>query len=480
MVGVQSSYLSYQAIVRDISKALERKASEPIVARDVAQFTDAASNIRTVDDLFDDDRTYNFAVKAYGMDDLAFARALMRKVIGEGTGSDSYASRMSDSRYLALAKAFQLGEEGTAVSGMASKEDTVVQRYRDNYAQIGEKALANIGSDIVNYKAAVEKITTFEQLVDDDTALTFTMRAFGLDRFLGQLDEVRKVVNGGANKFEFKDSTEEWQFDQFRANFGIKSGAVAYQDNVIAQFRVTVPKLGETLKATLKSDVTAFQVGLLNIKTVNDLAKNSDVLSFGLRAYGLETLSGNKTALIAALKGNDNALKFANADEKARFAEFKAIFAFDEKGNTVTASLVKDVKTTVDNYVRHMLELDIGSDDNNVRLALNFQRRAQDIKSAYDILADDALAAVIRTAFGIPAELAMADIDAQARMILSKINIEDFQDPAKVEKLINRFLLINDAEANAAGSPLLSLFDGSADQGDMIYDLLQAHATTNR
>lgn len=479
-MGVQSSYLSYQAIVRDISKALERKAAEPMVARDVARFTQNAPAVHSVDDLFDDDRTYNFAVKAYGMDDLAYARALMRKVIGEGVGANSYAARLSDSRYLALAKAFQLGDGQGAISILAAGEEAVVQRYRDTYARIGESAVANINSDVIAYKAAVKGITNFEDLVNSDTALKFTMRAFGLDRFLGQLEDVRKVVNGGANKFEFKDEAERWQFDQFRANFGIQADAVGYQDNVIEQFRQAVPKLGETLKKNLEADVEAFSAGLPRIKTVDDLLKNQDVLLLGIRAFGLENLLSDKKAFASALKGNTNALKFENTDEKVRFESFKAIFAFDDKGNAASASLLKDIDKTVQNYIRNILEVDIGQEDNNVRLALNFQRRAADIKSAYDILADDALAAVVRKAFGIPPESAAADIDAQARLILSKIDIKDFEDPAKVEKLINRFLLISDAEAGAAGSPILSLFDGGADQGDMIYDILQAQAKVRR
>ncbi|MFT0893113.1 DUF1217 domain-containing protein [Pseudochelatococcus sp. G4_1912] len=476
MVGLQSSFLNYQLVVRDLPKALERKAAEPIVARDISRFTEVASGIHTVDDLFEDDRTYGFAVKAYGMDELAYARALIRKVISEGTGESSYAGRLQDNRYLALAGAFQLTEGGGAVTVIEAKGDVVAQRYRENYSQVATRAVARIEDDVVAYKAAVKNITNFDDLVNNDTALIFSLRANGLDRFVGQLDEVRKVVLGAANKFEFDDSTEAWHFDEFRATFGIKDGAVNYQDIVVDRFRQAVPKFGETLTAKLDEHLAAFNNGLAKIETVDQLMKNWDVLSIGLRAYGLEGLMGNKTALAAALKGDSNALRFTNADEKARFALLQAAFSFDAKGNATTASVVKDIDATVKNYLQQTLELDLGAEDNNVRLALNFRRRASEIKSVYDILADGALAEVMRTAFGIPAESAAADIDAQARMIKSKINIEDFQDPEKVEKLISRFLLLVDAQAGAAGSPLLSLFDGSADNGDNIYDLLQARA----
>jgi hypothetical protein len=49
-----------------------------------------------------------------------------------------------------------------------------------------------------------------------------------------------------------------------------------------------------------------------------------------------------------------------------------------------------------------------------VRLALYFERTAPELDSVYGILADTALYEVVRTALGIPAEIAASDIDKQA------------------------------------------------------------------
>lgn len=482
----QSSFLSYQAIVRDLPKALERKAAEPVVARDVARFTEAAAGIQSVDSLFQDDRTYNFAVKAYGMDELLYARALMRRIVSEGTGSESYASKMSDSRYLALAGAFQVADGGVAPPVFQSSALTVSQRYRDNLDGIGKSVSENVDGQILEYRIEMDKIGNFNEFLASDLALTFTLNAFGLDQQTFQLDAVRKVVTNevaaraagstgsyisGLDTIGISDAETTYKFGQFFDAL-MASGGEEGREAVIVAYRLEAPKLGEKLAERADDDVTAFYEGLEKIKTADDLATNWQVLSVGLRAFDLGHLAGQEDAIVAALKGDAKALSLTSSKDRENFEAFKAVFAFESDGSPKVASLVRDVQETIDAYIRQTLEVDIGNEDNNVRLALNFQRRAADIKSVYDILADEALAAVVRTAFGIPEESATADIEAQARLIESQVNIEDFQDPEKVEKLIRRFLLLADVEAGA-NSPLLSLFDGSG-SADITEELLQA------
>lgn len=478
MVGLQSSYLNYQVVVRDLDKALSRKAAEPVVAREIARFTEGASGIQSVNDLFDDIGIYNFAVRAYGMEELVGSYALLRKVIGGGTGEGGYAARLSDSRYLDLASAFLVVGEGVAPSALYVSGDGVAQRYRDGIKGAGDRALARLDEDIAAYEQAVNGsgFYSFSDLVANDTALIFSLKAYGLERLVGQIDEVRETLKGAGAKIDFQDATESWNFDQFRLKFGVSGGKVNYQDTVIAKYREAAYSVGTQLTESVDEHVSDFLTGLSGIATVDDLLKNWEVLSVGLRAYDLDRfILSDKDALAAALKGDTRAIDFRSDEERENFLAFKSAFAFDAKGNTVMASLVRDIDEAVKGYVRHTLEIDLGKEDTNVRLALNFQRRAGEITSAYDILADEGLATVVRTAFGIPSETATADIDAQARMILSRINIEDFQDPEKVEKLIARFLLMADVEEGAANAPILTLFNGGTGLADLSYDLLYAY-----
>ena len=74
-----------------------------------------------------------------------------------------------------------------------------------------------------------------------------------------------------------------------------------------------------------------------------------------------------------------------------------------------------------------------------MRLALYFERKAGGLTNFYEILADPALAKVVRTALSLPESFASADIDRQVKLFEEKLDIEDFTDPARLEKFLTRF-----------------------------------------
>ncbi len=72
---------------------------------------------------------------------------------------------------------------------------------------------------------------------------------------------------------------------------------------------------------------------------------------------------------------------------------------------------------------------------------------------------------VLQTALGLPSTISSADIDAQAKMITSKIKLTDFQDPAKVTKFVQRFAAMWDAtqaQSDSSTNPALVLIGGAA------------------
>jgi hypothetical protein len=103
-----------------------------------------------------------------------------------------------------------------------------------------------------------------------------------------------------------------------------------------------------------------------------------------------------------------------------------------------------DLLQMVDGHVRQTMETDAGSQNEGVRLALYFQRKAAGITSPFSILADKALLEVVRTALNLPAQMSQADIDVQAATITKRLDIADLKDPAKLEKFLTRFAAMYD------------------------------------
>lgn len=197
-----------------------------------------------------------------------------------------------------------------------------------------------------------------------------------------------------------------------------------------------------------------------NIKSVDDFMKNDRIYRFAMKAFGLEDMAYAKAFVKKVLtEGISDAKAFANTLTDQRFKDLAATFDFAGKGDQATAST--DARQgTVDRFVRLTLEQRSGEQNEGVRLALYFARKAPGLSSTLGILADKALLKVAQTALNIPAETALMDLDKQIGMYAKRIDVADFKDPKKLETFINRFTTMWEMSNRTASqsSPQLTPF----------------------
>lgn len=201
------------------------------------------------------------------------------------------------------------------------------------------------------------------------------------------------------------------------------------------------------------------------IKSVDDFMTDSRIYNYALKAHGLEDMAYAKAFIRKVLtEGPTNENSFANQLIDKRYLELAKTFNFADHGEVAT-TFTKVQKGVVDSYMRTTLEVDAGTENTGVRLALYFERNVSKIKSAMDILADDAFSEVFRTAFQLPPEVAASDIDKQAALIEKSLNIADLQDPAKLHKFLERFTVMWDLNNQPADNNSLSILGASAGHG---------------
>ena len=82
-----STYLSYDLVVRDMKASLDRTASDPQVAREAAYYKENIGKVTSVDEFLDNYRLYSYAMKAYGLEDMVYAKAFMKKVRNGGVAA---------------------------------------------------------------------------------------------------------------------------------------------------------------------------------------------------------------------------------------------------------------------------------------------------------------------------------------------------------------------------------------------------------
>jgi len=198
---------------------------------------------------------------------------------------------------------------------------------------------------------------------------------------------------------------------------------------------------------------------IASIKTIDDFMADTRVYNYALKAHGLEDMAYAKAFIRKVLtEGTTDENAFANKLSDSRYASLVESLNFAAYGSTAT-SFDKAQKGVVDKFQRQTLEEEAGEDNMGVRLALYFERMAPTIKSGMEILADDALSEVVRTTLQLPDEIIGADLDRQAEYIEDAVSIEDFQDPAKVGKFLERFTAMWELENPSDTSDPLAPFN---------------------
>lgn len=191
------------------------------------------------------------------------------------------------------------------------------------------------------------------------------------------------------------------------------------------------------------------------VKSIDDFLADDRVFAYAMKAFGLEDMTYAKAFMRKVLaEGIDKADSFANSLSDTRYREFAETFNFLRYGETTTI-FDRTRQGTVDRYVRQTLEEDAGAQNEGVRLALYFERKASTITSAYGILADAALLKVVQTALGIPAAASAMDLDRQAEMIAGRLNVEDLKDHDKLASFLGRFASLWELE-NPTSAPASS------------------------
>ncbi|MET4114827.1 hypothetical protein ABIB90_001831 [Bradyrhizobium sp. JR4.1] len=416
---------------------------------------------------------------------------------------ESYASSISSlsdqigsiGGFVDLAGAFEFSSDGSLPSGVSAQTAANVtitkQRFDDSKSAVYSAASPlNEAFAIRQFRTAILKINSVQAFVSTPGVYDFALGAVGLDPANVSPATVKAVLESDINDpksyvYTLKDNRylELARAFNFDAKGNLTTPLVAQdsaevlqiaKDYVIGAVKsasTATPQQQAAVRAQATKDASEYQQAIAGIDSVSDLLANRPMVDFILLAKGLDPRKVSTEFLKKIFSSNLNDPKsFANTESDPRFAEIAASFNFDSQGNVARLPMMGPQKRdqfreTQANYVEQSLEQQQGDANPGVRLALYFQRKAGDITSAYDILADKALSEVFRTTFDLPDSMAAMPIDQQAKFVDRFMKIKDLSDPAKVTKLLNRFSAMYDirnSQSTGQGqSPLLNLFQGS-------------------
>ncbi|MBX5194086.1 DUF1217 domain-containing protein [Rhizobium sp. NZLR10] len=322
-----STYVSYLSVARNLGASLSNVASQATVARDSAYYKENIGKVTTVDDFMGDYKLYSYAMKAYGLDDMTYAKAFMKKVLeSDLSDSSSFANSLSDSRYAEFAAAFKFsGETKTAQSDV--QRDNLLDAYETSF----DTEADDIADETDYFEENISSITSVDDFLSSSRLKNYALTAFGLstdytsssflkevltsdlddpDSFVNQLGDDVYVSLAKAFNFNEDGSTDgdvmsEDQISLMTSGYAVASSTTASSDT------------GEAYD-------TYFAAEIGNVTSVDQLMSDDKLVGYLRIAYGL-TDDESDTFISAALKSADIA-------DAIGLSDLHDAFNFDEDG----------------------------------------------------------------------------------------------------------------------------------------------------
>ncbi len=218
---------------------------------------------------------------------------------------------------------------------------------------------------------------------------------------------------------------------------------LTYQ-RISRDYTQTAERLAERTETARQID--EWRSTITSVKSVDALVDNPRLYRFAMTAFGLESQIFAKGLIRKVLnEGTEDPLAMANKLTDKRFKAFAEAFSFKD-GEAPSTSDPVAMERIVNRFVVHKLETSVGEDTPGARLALYFEREAPKLTSWFQVLADRALSEVVRTVLRLPQEVAGLNIDRYADILEERLDLEDFQDPEKLDKFIKRFTVLYDLD----------------------------------
>ncbi|SLN63166.1 DUF1217 domain-containing protein [Roseisalinus antarcticus] len=158
-----SGYVGWKFLNRTMEAQKDAYVQSAPVVRATDHFRAEIGKVTSVDDFMADRRLLQVALGAFGLDDDIGNIAFIRKVLEEGTvESDSFANRLSDSRYVALSETLGFGNLGGAGrTQFTSFAEDLIARYEDRQFGIA------VGEQNNDMRMALNVASGIEDLLGD-------------------------------------------------------------------------------------------------------------------------------------------------------------------------------------------------------------------------------------------------------------------------------------------------------------------------
>ena len=295
-----STYLGYVTATKDMTSTLARIAKQQTVKSDQQYYDEHIGKIKNVDEFLADHRLYNYAMKAYGLEDMAYAKAFMKKVLtSDLSDTNSFANKLTDSRYRQFAAAFNFGGKSKNQTAQtdAQKSDTI-GLYEQSFAN--EATLATKESKF--YSSWIDKVSNVDDIVNSSRMRDYVLRAHGINpdniskSFLksvltSDVSDPNSFVNQAGNfssasvQATYKLIASQFNFNDDGTLSAASAQTTQQKEAMISRYNNTVPSLLTPAMAVSNDDY--YRQAITKVTSLSEITGDNRLFSYIKEAFGL-------------------------------------------------------------------------------------------------------------------------------------------------------------------------------------------------
>lgn len=177
--GIQmvSTYLSYDLINRDMKTSISRVAQQGLIERQTKYYKENIGNVKSVDEFLNNYQLYSYAMDAFGLGEMTYAKAFMKKVLeSDLNDQNSFANKLTDERYREFAASFNFTASTKTVQTEAQL-DKMIGLYGTSISDLDN----SLSEETRYYKAIIGSVTNVDQLLQNDRTRAYIFQVFSID-----------------------------------------------------------------------------------------------------------------------------------------------------------------------------------------------------------------------------------------------------------------------------------------------------------
>ena len=337
--------------------------------------------------------------------------------------------------------------------------------------------------EIAYFEQNAPKATTAKALLANPQLQDFALTAFGLSSEEGMNGLMQKVLNsapGSQTSFAAQMVSPQYQAIATAFNYGGSVTPAVPAQASSAQVSVGDLSSGSsfsTFSGTF-AGITLGNVDLTGVTTYQGLASTLQAAfrrADGNRSDITVTANGLNLQFSDDL-GRGTATSFAWTTDPLNTAGSDPTVSSPE--NLVAGSPAQPaqgapavtsptfIKQVVQAYTEAQFQAVVGNTSNTLRQALYAQQQLPNVTSWNQVIADRNLADVVQTVLGLPESFGALNITQQNQVLSSRMSLSTFQNPAKLNKMLNQFVAMGQTQSQTTSqNPAVQLMSAASSSG---------------